>query len=282
MARALGAVTSPVRDRGLLTSAALAGATVLAQIAYPLVPAGALGGLSVLTVLLFCAANLTHATGVHGWVWAARLAGVVLAGSFAAETLGVATGFPFGSYAYADSLGPRLAGVPWLVPLAWLMMAYPCLVMAGALVAKYIVPQLVWRSRVAVPLAAGASMAAWDVFLDPQMVAAGHWTWADPTPSLPGVDDVPLTNLAGWLLVAVLVMALVDAAAPLQPDSAARRPLWLDSQTTPAVMLGWTWIGGIVGNALFFNRSWVAVWGGVLLGLVVAPYLGLVRDRWRG
>ncbi len=64
-------------------------------------------------------------------------------------------------------------------------------------------PQGFWRRSLVVAVTAGAALAAWDVFLDPQMVDAGHWTWADPSPGLPGVAHVPLTNFAGWLLVAV-------------------------------------------------------------------------------
>ena len=50
-------------------------------------------------------------------------------------------------------------------------------------------------ARVAV---AAAALASWDLFLDPQMVDAGHWRWSDPSPALPGVPTVPLTNYAGW------------------------------------------------------------------------------------
>ena len=54
-----------------------------------------------------------------------------------------------------------MAGVPLIVPLAWTMMAYPAL--------------LVGR-RIGAPVLAGAAaLASWDLFLDPQMVAAGHW-----------------------------------------------------------------------------------------------------------
>jgi len=31
-----------------------------------------------------------------------------------------------------------------------------------------------------------AGLAAWDLFLDPQMVSAGHWTWLDTSPVLTG------------------------------------------------------------------------------------------------
>ena len=54
-----------------------------------------------------------------------------------------------------------------------------------------------------------AALASWDLFLDPQMVDAGHWRWSDPSPALPGVPTVPLTNYAGWALVALVLMALL-------------------------------------------------------------------------
>ena len=90
---------------------------------------------------------------------------------------------------------PTLLGVPFLVPLAWLMMAWP----AGS-------SPNGWPGRSGGSGArdpdrhATGVFAAWDVVLDPQMVQAGYWTWEHPRPGLPGIDTVPLTNLAGWLL----------------------------------------------------------------------------------
>jgi putative membrane protein len=182
----------------------------------------------------------------------------------AAEAVGVATGVPFGRYAYAGTLGPQVLGVPVLVPLAWTMMAYPALLLgrrlAGSGTAR--------TARVAV--LGGATLAAWDLFLDPQMVAAGHWTWAHPRPSLPGVPAVPLTNAAGWLLVGTLLVAALDrvlaAHPPSHPPDVAREGL-------PAALLLWTWLGSTLANLAFFHRPWVALYGGIGLGLLVAPYL---------
>jgi uncharacterized membrane protein len=256
----------------------LAAVTVLAQIAYPLAPADRLGTLSVVTVLSFAAASTSHAVAVRGWQWTARLVLVVVGGAFVAEVVGVATGFPFGHYAYSQRLGPIVAGVPLLVPLAWLMMAYPCLLMARLLVGAV----GVFRSPttiLATGLTAGAALAAWDVFLDPQMVAAHNWTWAHPRPGLPGVAAVPLTNLAGWLIVAVLLMTAAEALLSHDGDVASSRP---PAVVVPALLLTWTWLGSVVGNAAFFHRPGVAIWGGALLGAFVAPYLVLVRSRWSG
>lgn len=266
-------------SRLLTSSIVLAGSTGLLEVAYPLTADDQLGRLSVATVLVACAACVAHALAVLGDRGTVVVVALVLSGAFAVEALGVSTGFPFGAYTYAHNLGPLVAGVPLLVPFAWLMIAYPCLLMAHVLVAEIVGRQHfpLWMMTVAV--VGGLSMAAWDVFLDPQMVAAGHWSWRDPTPALPGADSVPLSNLAGWLVSATVLIGLVATTLrrPL-----ARSELRTRSQlATPTILLAWTWLGGIVGNALFFDRPAVAAWGGLLMGVVVAPYLLLVLPRWR-
>ncbi|GAB3596885.1 carotenoid biosynthesis protein [Angustibacter peucedani] len=267
-----GAGARPARTSSGLraVSAVLAAATVLAQIAYPLTDGEPLRLLTIATVLLFAAASVLHAAATRGVLWALGL--LVLAGGLGlgAEALGVRTGLPFGEYAYAGTLGPQVAGVPVVVPLAWVMMAYPCL-----LLGRRLARAAARRSRrpepsslVVVPTG-GLALAAWDLFLDPQMVAAGHWTWAHPTPCLPGVPGVPLTNFAGWLLVAVVMVAVLEGVLP-QGRSAA--------EGVPGALLAWTWAGSALGNAVFFDRPWVAVWGGVAMGVVVVPYLFLWWD----
>lgn len=126
------------------------------------------------------------------------------------EVVGQASGFPFGSYQYTPLLQPQLAGVPVLIPLAWLMMMPPAwamaLVIAGA--------QPGWRARVRRAAVAALAFTAWDLFLDPQMVAWNAWVWA-----VPGVYfGVPLQNFAGWLLVAFCVsLLLAPGSLPLAP-----------------------------------------------------------------
>jgi putative membrane protein len=237
-----------------LPAAALAAAGILAQVCYPLLDGAALRAVTVATVLLLAAAALAHAGAVVG----ARAAGtlVLLAGgtALAVEAIGVRTGVPFGAYTYTGSLGPAALGVPLVVPLAWVMMAYPCLLLGR---------RLGGGRRAAVALSGGGTLAAWDLYLDPQMVAAGHWRWLHPEPALPGVPGIPLTNYAGWLLVGVLMIGLLDRTVPGGP---ARDGL-------PATVLGWTWLGSAVGSVAFFDRPWVALYGGVAMGLAVLPYL---------
>lgn len=233
----------------------LGAATVSAQIAYPLVEGAWLRRVTVATVVLFATTCVAHALVHRGLGWAFGLLAVTAGGGLLAEAVGVRTGLPFGDYSYGGTLGPQVAGVPVVVPLAWTMTAYPVLLAARRLTRRW------------VPLVGGYGLVAWDVFLDPQMVADGHWTWADPAPSLPGVGGVPLTNYLGWFLVGTLMMLALTALLPRDAEWRGRR-----DESVPAVLLVWTWLGYVLGNVFWFGTTSVAVVGGVLLGALVVPY----------
>ncbi|WP_369751356.1 carotenoid biosynthesis protein, partial [Micromonospora sp. ATCC 39149] len=173
--------------RPLLPWAGL-GLLVLAQICYPLTAGATRAGLTVATVVLGYLLSVGHALLSRGPRAAAALVAVATGGGFAIEALGVATGFPFGSYDYSGELGPKLAGVPLIIPLAWTWMAWPAWLAAARLVPPGV-------ARVAL---AAVGLAAWDLFLDPQMVAEGYWVWRDATPALPGLPGVPVSNYLGW------------------------------------------------------------------------------------
>ncbi len=121
------------RAVALRLSLSLVVAGVLTQIAYPLLSGEPLRVATVLSVLLLAGGGVVHAgavRGVRGLVLVPLVAGGL---GLAAETVGVHTGFPFGTYAYADTLGAQLADVPLLVPLAWTMVAYPSLLLGRRL-----------------------------------------------------------------------------------------------------------------------------------------------------
>ncbi len=236
---------------------ALAALTVLLQIGYPLTSGRPRELLTIATVGVFFLATTSHAVVHRGAGWAAAYTAVTGGTGLAAEAVGTATGVPFGDYAYADSLGPSLLGVPVVIPLAWAMFAYPCL----------LVGQRLGRTAWQATLVGGWAMASWDLFLDPQMVEAGHWTWADVRVGMPGAADVPLSNTLGWVLVAVVMLAVLQLLPHREAD---------DRQ--PAALFLWTYASSVLAFAVFFGRPLVALTGGVVMGLVAVPYArALVR-----
>lgn len=236
--------------------ALLFGATVLAQIAYPLTSGDNRDRLTVLVVLLGAAGSVGHAAVTTGGRGLAAVAAVGLVG-WTAEAMGVATGFPFGDYAYTHTLGPEIGGVPWLVVAAWVFMAWPAAVVARRVVGGRV-------ARVAV----GAwGLAAWDVFLDPQMVQAGHWTWAPGGFRLPGIADVPVSNFVGWLGVAVVISLLLQAI-PGPVDAVAARPA--------VAFYVWTAFSSTLAAGVFWHRPAVAAWGLLAMGPVA---VAAIRTR---
>jgi uncharacterized membrane protein len=275
------------RDRFATCSAAafveplatvLGAAAVLAQICYPLLSGGALRAATISAVLLFAGASVTHAVARFGPTSGGGRLLLVAGGiGLVAEAVGIATGVPFGSYRYSDTLGPAVAGVPLLVPLAWTMMAYPCLLLGRRLAA---IRTTRGSGRRAVTVLTGAAtLAGWDLYLDPQMVAAGHWTWTFPHPALPGVPTVPVTNFAGWLLVSAVMILVLDLSLPAGPSGPRRV-----GELLPAALLAWTWVGSAIGNLAFFDRPAVAGYGVLAMGVFTLPYLievvtGATRTR---
>jgi putative membrane protein len=247
---------------------ALAGFLVLTAIAYPLASGDGRDVVSWAIVLLGAGLSVAHATASRGPRTGLGLAALVVAVAIAIEAVGLATGFPYGSYAYSDALGPTLRGVPLLVPLAWLMMAWPSWVVAARLTGG------VRRRRGLMRVAAAAGVfAGWDVVLDPQMVQAGYWTWAHPTPGLPGIDSVPLTNLAGWLLAGLALMALLDRLIRRTAEPGAPRV----GDAPVLLAIGWMVLGGALAHAGWLGLPGSAIWG-VALGAPVAALL-LVQAR---
>lgn len=239
--------------RTRVVPAVLAVAVVAVQIAYPLAHGAARDELTVLIVAGLAATGLVHAAMTRGARAAVQLLAVTAVPGWAVEALGVHTGYPFGSYRYAADLGPQLWDAPLLIGLAWTMLAWP-----AALVARRLS-----RTRAGQVVVGTWALASADLFLDPQQVAAGHWTWRFPSPHLPGVPDVPLTNYAGWLLVALLLSAAVRPVAA--------QPIADGDDTVMVAVYLWLYVGWIVALAGFLDLAAAAGWGALGMGLVAVP-----------
>lgn len=200
--------------------------------------------MQVLTVLSFL---------VHHWGFKKALqVGLLVAFmGWAAEWIGSHTGFPFGSYEYTPLLQPQIAGVPLLIPLAWLMMLPPAWAVAKVWVAYLSIPPQ-FQKLLFVILSAVA-FTAWDLFLDPQMVGWGFWKWHQPGLYF----GIPLENYGGWLLVSGLISLWVGRT---------------DIPSTPMLLIyAVTWILQTIGQFFFWQQPGPALVGFIAMGIMLIP-----------
>jgi putative membrane protein len=170
--------------------------------------------------------------------------------TWVAEWLGTSTGLLFGRYRYTALLQPQIMAVPVLIPLAWMMMLPPAWAIASAVIDP--------RRRLAFAAFSAVAFTAWDLYLDPQMVARGLWAWESQTAMPFAYYGIPGANFLGWLLTAFLVTLLCA------PRDLPTRPL--------AVIYTLTWLLQAIGLGLFWGQPGPALAGFVGMGVFVAQF----------
>lgn len=124
------------------------------------------------------------------------------------EVVGVSTGAIFGDYQYGAALGPKVAGVPPLIGLNWLILVY-----CTGTIARRITPVL-WSGA-----AIGAAlMVLLDVLIEPMAIRYDFWTWAG--------SHIPLLNYFAWYLISYL-MLLGYYSLDDEPDNPIASPLYV-------------------------------------------------------
>jgi putative membrane protein len=127
------------------------------------------------------------------------------------ESVGVTTGLVYGPYHFTDRLGVKFLDlVPLLIPVAWFMMTYPSYV-----IAERIMPARwgAWGWRIGVAAVGAVIMTAWDLAMDPMMVASEYWVW-----EVQGAYfGVPLQNFWGWWLTTFVTFTVFLGLARVGP-----------------------------------------------------------------
>lgn len=214
-------------------------------------------GWSAMTGAITLGVSLTAALvtallwGVWGASRALRAAGSIFVLSWAAEVIGSRMGIAFGAYSYTDVLHPQVHSVPLQVPLGWLMMLPPSWAVA-AVITQHIKPG--WKFPAFVCLSALA-MTAWDLFLDPMMVAWGVWVWDDT-----GIYfGIPWTNYLGWLLVSALITVLIrPGKLPLVPLLLVYTTIWLLNSAGLGIF--WGMPGAAAAGCLIMGGLTILAW----------------------
>jgi len=200
------------------------------------------------SVVLQAATVITILVPAWGWV---RTLGVVLlvaAVGWLAEFAGAHTDLPFGPYEYTPSLQPQIGHVPVLIPLAWFMMLPPAWAVGNLMAGR--------ASGLGFVLASALAFTAWDLYLDPQMVAWGLWTWDDDAPR-PRYFGIPWTNYVGWFVVSALITWLAGMTGTALGDV----------PPSLALIYGLTIVLEAVGLPAFWGMPGPAVAGTLGMGL---------------
>ncbi len=177
-----------------------------------------------------------------GWTRTTLTALAILAFGWAVEYLGSHTGFPFGRYHYTNRLWPQLGHVPLLIPVAWLMMLPPAWAIGQAIAGGQ---RLVFVS------ASALAFAAWDLFLDPQMVSWQLWVWDRPGRYF----GIPWVNYLGWFGAAAAITAI--AAPPTIPTGQL------------GMVYGITWLLETVGLGMLWRQPGPALCGFLGMGAML-------------
>lgn len=112
------------------------------------------------------------------------------------ESMSLRTGFPFGHYWFTDLMGPKIAGLPILLAMAYAGMGYLAWVVSLVLLGEEDHP-LSGRRVFLLPLLASIVMTSWDLSMEAVWAGIDRaWVWRDG-----GLYyGVPISNFCGWLL----------------------------------------------------------------------------------
>ena len=222
---------------GLLAASALFFLAAYFTARFPDVPGAGIGSfVSTFLIALPSCVALWRFLGPRG---AAVSLLLLSAFGYAIEATGVARGFPYGTFYYGDSLGPKIAGlVPYLLPLSWAPLVL------GAVAATAPRTGTGLPRRALHVLLAAVLLTLVDGVLDPGAAALGFWVW----PQGGAYYGVPITNYLGWLLSSALAAALLLALGQRRWGRAAPPPGMLDSLVVAVAF----WVGVAVFSGLLF------------------------------
>lgn len=256
-------LVTPKRDPTLALAGVAATVTVLANILWAIFSGPTRDAFTITGVLAFSLASGLHAYNALGRVRLIKFVSIALVATIVIEIIGVKTGIPFGVYEYdLARLGPTLLQVPLLIPFAWFMMLYPAWLVVGDLV----------KAKVPAILMSALLMATWDLYLDPQMVNEGYWTWF--TSGVPS-KEIPISNFLGWFITAAIIFTLISRFVGF-PTSQV-------SNLVPYSLLMWVWLGSFLVNVVtispFLGEPKVAWSGFIGMGIILLPWTWLTWRR---
>ncbi len=113
------------------------------------------------------------------------------------ETIGIYTGFPYGTFLYTNPLGGLLFGyAPWALILAW-----PPLVIGA-----WVMSHTSSSTTIQHIIIGTALLVCFDLVMDPGAVALGFWSFIHGG----YYYHVPYTNFLGWVFSGAISISLIE------------------------------------------------------------------------
>ena len=161
---------------------------------------GSLGDLGDMLILMALLIAVLSSIDVLGWKRALGLLLLTAGWAMLWEIVGVATGFPFGSYHYTgDNL---FFGIPPFLPFGWFAQSYPAFVVGRIALHGKVDPFPAsgrWLGRLSAIVISSFALTAFDFVWDPTQAGSPQpnpeWVWANPG----SYYGIPLSNFLGWL-----------------------------------------------------------------------------------
>lgn len=116
------------------------------------------------------------------------VSGVFLCG-WLVEVLGVHTGKIFGIYYYGDTLGYKIAAVPLLMGINWVILIFSI----GQMVKSFKI-----RNSILASLTGALMLIIFDFFMEPVAMKFDYWQW--------DLHVIPLQNYIAWFIVSIILL----------------------------------------------------------------------------
>jgi uncharacterized membrane protein len=207
------------------------------------------------------------------------------------EFSSIHTGFPYGLYIYIPATRTQelwVGGVPCMDSLSYVFLSYASYSLA-LLLLQARPPAAVDRELIRAGKSAGATVllaavlfVTLDIIIDPLALRGYRWflgqIYGYPEPG--SYFGIPLSNFAGWLVVGIIMIALLERLERWSPPVAWMT--WGQKQFAGAAYLG----AGLYLGVLLFNLCLTFYIGETLLGIVgvfiYLPLATLAGVYWYG
>lgn len=166
----------------------------VAVLAVVAVVVSALGGQRFILLLTPFYLSILAALSLMIWEISVRkklvMAALVILVGYLIELIGIKTGIIFGSYYYGTLMGFKLAGVPIIIGITWLVVTLSSWHIAGfGVISK--AQKIILASFLAV---------TFDIILEQFAIVYGFWVWR--------AGAVPILNYITWFIVSALFLSM--------------------------------------------------------------------------